>query len=741
MYAKQADFFEKYLADSENTTNNSLEDSKFSLKDHKVLADRMPEDSKIDGANGVEAKDDARVVNDVEATIMGILDSSGQLTVNAKLSEFILLMSTLAKAEQRPLCLHILQKKMSKECGEFFVKEGGLKILSQWILNAGDLKNASEIKSIFKLLKSLPLWCNGTVEFENSGIISVFKKVRKEIPDLKNTIEKIHDELKSQFAVEANKQKSSTGNADNVDKTLLAISGTVSERLLADRGRVGVSYDDTNKYADKAPVKAKAPAHAPNGSSSSVNTKINPAPSSSTEEAKPPINSTSVSSELPRASFTGVASQRKVQEKETPRAALPALNVVTATSSSSAGKPEDSLMASSPMSSSSSSPKKHKIGDENGTKVPEKRQKRVIDISEIARKNNEKIEQAEIKAKIELRNQRPGKSLLKKEGKAKVKKGTGSIRWEDNEGGTLCKIKEIPNLLKDNAKRINTKDQEKQERQRERDVQTKNLRHTMQKTVEWSTPPKLKLGLSIEQLLKPPNSEEKKKLTERIDRTLEVIFDDDTFIPANPSDPETNMGVAVPPTKDYALTYPLGLEWAVPGQVQAHTSLNSFAPAPTQSQAGLAHALPPQLLVLEPELQQVLANDPERQMRMFSQDGSLNMYQVNELRQQVYGNVNGNNGNGANFQGGVHPPAAPAVRMSRFDAPPANQNQGVPVLSPPINQNQNQNQGPMGNGNQVRIPCRYFNSGQCQNGDNCPFGHFAKPDQAGAKGDQKRRRF
>jgi hypothetical protein len=97
-----------------------------------------------------------RLLDDVEMTLLGILDSSGMLILSSRISEFIVVMTRIIKVEHRALCLHILSNCISTKCGQSFIAFGGLRLLKRWIKVAEEEDCVDELTVIVTLCKRLP---------------------------------------------------------------------------------------------------------------------------------------------------------------------------------------------------------------------------------------------------------------------------------------------------------------------------------------------------------------------------------------------------------------------------------------------------------------------------------------------------------------------------------------------------------------------------------------------------------
>ena len=98
-----------------------------------------------------------RVLDDMEISLLGLLDSDSRIAIGTKLSEFMVLTTRVGNLDQRALCLYILEKCLSEECKKQFVTEGGYRIFKTWISNAFKDDFFDEISAILKVLTSFPV--------------------------------------------------------------------------------------------------------------------------------------------------------------------------------------------------------------------------------------------------------------------------------------------------------------------------------------------------------------------------------------------------------------------------------------------------------------------------------------------------------------------------------------------------------------------------------------------------------
>ena len=140
-----------------------------------------------------ELKSQKRLIDDMEMTILGTLDSQGQLSLASRVSDFIVVMTRVVKIDHRALCLHILLNCMPlTTVAKSFIGHGGLRLLKRWMIEAADNERIDELCVIVKLLKALPFDLKAVKDIEIGKSI---KKLRKLTSEDTTTLSKINKSL------------------------------------------------------------------------------------------------------------------------------------------------------------------------------------------------------------------------------------------------------------------------------------------------------------------------------------------------------------------------------------------------------------------------------------------------------------------------------------------------------------------------------------------------------------------
>lgn len=198
-----------------------------------------------------EMRSQNRILDDVEMTILGILDCAGILSLSSRISEFIVVMTRVVKVEHRALCLRILTKCMTPECGQSFITFGGLRLLKRWIKVAEDEDCVDELRVIVTLCKVLPFDGQALKDTEIGKSIRRLLKFRSDstnldllFTDVRNLIQHWTNYVKGVIV-------SKTSQLDNTDKNekLPNIVFVLSQRLVIERGRPS-HHTSTSKSFD-----------------------------------------------------------------------------------------------------------------------------------------------------------------------------------------------------------------------------------------------------------------------------------------------------------------------------------------------------------------------------------------------------------------------------------------------------------------------------------------------------------
>ena len=180
-----------------------------------------------------------RVLDDVEMTLLGILDSSGMLSLCCRIPEFIVVMTRVVKVEHRALCLYILSNCMTSKCGQSFITFGGLRLLKRWIKVAEEEDCVDELRIIVTLCKLLPFDGQALKDTEIGKSIKrllKFKSTATSIEslysDVRNLMQHWTNHVKGVIVM-----KSNDANIVGANEKLPDIVTYISNRLLQERGK------------------------------------------------------------------------------------------------------------------------------------------------------------------------------------------------------------------------------------------------------------------------------------------------------------------------------------------------------------------------------------------------------------------------------------------------------------------------------------------------------------------------
>jgi hypothetical protein len=198
-----------------------------------------------------------RILDDVEMTLLGILDSSGMLSLCSRISEFIVVMTRVVKVEHRAICLYILSNCMTPKCGQSFITFGGLRLLKRWIKVAEEEDCVDELRIIITLCKSLPFDAQAVKDTEIGKSIRRLLKFRSNstniemlYTEVRNLMQHWTNHVKGVIVSES--QQIEISESKDVMPDIVV---ELSQRLLKERGRpttisaISQSADDDNSMS------------------------------------------------------------------------------------------------------------------------------------------------------------------------------------------------------------------------------------------------------------------------------------------------------------------------------------------------------------------------------------------------------------------------------------------------------------------------------------------------------------
>jgi hypothetical protein len=83
--------------------------------------------------NSSSAASVGRCMENEEVAIVSLLDGDGNLSTQACLDAFMVLMTRITRIDHRALCVEVLMNRLDKAFEAIFVAHGGFKILKRWI--------------------------------------------------------------------------------------------------------------------------------------------------------------------------------------------------------------------------------------------------------------------------------------------------------------------------------------------------------------------------------------------------------------------------------------------------------------------------------------------------------------------------------------------------------------------------------------------------------------------------------
>ena len=690
----------------------------FQHPEEDVLRDRMSLKDEKESKKSTVGSDD-RILDDTEMTIMGILDADGKLSVQGRLVEFMSLMARVTSADHRALCLHILQKCLSKPCQALFVEDGGLRLLKQWIKDAQEQKLINEIKTILKVLQKLPFH---EEKAKCCGLVDTLLKLAKwESKVLKTQV----NDLKSVWATAGTNSKKDVGNGSgNGHSTTRNNAGTpiplTNEQVMTTAAleEKMLSARSIQKHLIPGETVAGKAVEAAKSTSMTVSGKESGKPTISSPGSEEEHNEATLTAR-PTTKFLGMKVVTMNSVEQAAKIIQPAIVVPVSTF-----PPIDTVSMSvveplPPTSNSQELSTKSNFVEPSTVRATGKK----IDMGAIARQAQEKAvaeqnaqAQQDQAAKADAAP-KPGKGGLKRgledmqngadikkdaERRTRAKRG---IRWADHEGGQLKTIELVESWIygKNRDKNKSAADMQKDEKRMDKDMRNKRAEDVkMQKTCEWATPNKLLLSLIQLETAAAVTSEEKTKIDVRVATTADASYPDVTLIPSDPDEPVAiDSNDVATPTEDVVVIFDSG---PVGGfNAEGHTAnadfFEPFGAAEVQPAYGslLYASVPEQLHFLEPVLLQLLVKDSQQMHSLLFADGSVNHTMVQTFRQHA-----------------LHLPPAPPSAPGLLPPPPLRLPVPAIASAPPQRINK-----------QASIPCTWYNTAKgCHKGDACVYGHF-----------------
>ena len=123
-------------------------------------------------------------------TLLGTLDSEGQLSLTSRVSDFVVVMTRVVKVDHRALCLHILLHCMPTAAAKAFIPHGGMRLLKRWMLEAAEDERVDELCSILKLLQHLPFDLQAVKDTEIGKSVKKLRKLQSETASVNTKITK-----------------------------------------------------------------------------------------------------------------------------------------------------------------------------------------------------------------------------------------------------------------------------------------------------------------------------------------------------------------------------------------------------------------------------------------------------------------------------------------------------------------------------------------------------------------------
>ena len=616
-----------------------------------------------------------RLIDDFEETLLGLLDGDGKLTNSSRTSQFIILMTRTARFDQRVLCLTVLLHATSEESAKEFVHLSGLRLLNRWLLEAALDDHVDEMSLIVKTCKKLPFSSKHVKDAEIGKTIKKLSKYASDDAPLKK-VEGLKKDVESVMQLWIQKvqlEKSAVQATPKVDAAAVMpeVVREVSDLLVKERG------------LPKAAAASAASATAAAATAAAIEKRAQAAPTKSEPQPKVPASTpivTTLTAE-PNAEAAKVKTEAaaKVKTEAAPKPKDVPIKTVSSLlmASKMAAKPSPAPIVLSLLSSSAdtslSSPKAaegaardassaQSVGA-SSSRAQEAQERRMAQFAEAAKKTllvlKEEEEAAprlhfheldEDGASVVRLDLVPEKSCLKRpdglDGDKAKKKRRVAVQWADENGESLrdvCTF-EVEKIRQSTSGYKNHKDLVRREKQFEKEMNVSGIADAMQKNMEWKKPELLRLPMEVvENSQNPVTSSENEAQTRRCSQVMEARYLDETLIPPDPEDPPFSLDRHV--LRAEIPSFPWDMPGAAGAAGTAAVAAKSFydAPAPDapmSSGAGFnMNSLPPALLALDADILQHVIMDPALVPSLLHENGTLNHSRVNVLRLSLMNSV------------------------------------------------------------------------------------------------------
>ncbi len=769
-----------------------------------------------------------RVLDDLEISLLGILDSDSRIALMSKLSEFTVLMTRATTMDQRALCMYLIEHCLTDSCQKQFVSEGGYRILKTWMRSAFEEDTRGEyleVAAIVHILKVLPV--NQELA-KTTGIGQLIKELKskkiavKEIEALKVAWKEYLARQRGNPSTPTSASTSSTPSRPDVGPVDAGILEAVRLKIFGKRGlpkeleeeeeegeEDEEEEEEKERMAVTEPGIQEASARGNAGTSdgqNGANMVVEGAESESKKTKAPPAQGVLPPSKKPRPGLKIISVNALAEGVvHSPVSARNGSGSGSSASSrsntgsrgtvgdgSDGGSSSASAMAAAIRESGDVGVSATGTGGGSGKRSGDK-ERVVIDMAEVARKRKANEDAATAHASSSSSRSSASSTLsssqMAQPGVGGMKKRQGrrlQVVWADQvSGADSGALRQVQTFEVDKKggrdvekwkNKKSHKEREKRERMAEKDKVTSQRRETMHRTVEWIPPEKLMLSIQIRDR-EQVQSQEKGRQDSRLEDLIEVRYLDESLIPADPDDaPDALHPVpGAAPTQVVNVLQTAGAtafedtlqnpsqrddSMLVAGASSSGIMQASHTPSPTTNV--MYGSIPSQLHGLEPALLQVISQDESRMMSLLNADGSINLVQVQQLRNSLqassapppvlslpphvgvlpppitpggvvstgragsrFSRSTDSSGSTSRFSSAAPPTVTAGLPAQMTEAPPTVVSAGQPQVTRMV---PGVDAGRLNA--RKRTPCKWFLSPKgCQNGDACTFGHFAMPGQ------------
>ena len=123
-----------------------------------------------------------------EITLVHMLDAQGGLRTRAHVGEFLALMSRTKGVARKATILTVLRRSYKSKVLDFFVANGGLSQISEWLTEFVQSDEAEAVQLTLKFFMELPASPDLLPKVKESGVAKIVQRLRKQEVAEKNVL-------------------------------------------------------------------------------------------------------------------------------------------------------------------------------------------------------------------------------------------------------------------------------------------------------------------------------------------------------------------------------------------------------------------------------------------------------------------------------------------------------------------------------------------------------------------------